>query len=111
MKNPDVRGTCVALIKSRLSGPAGARAPRAAALGWKLAQSDVSLAEMAALCEPLLGAAPAEGHWALTEPLRALMSEYGRVRAAAGPTKRVLGGGRAPRLRSAPDVNGVYRGV
>jgi len=109
MKNPDMRGTCLALIKSRLGGSTGGRAPRAAALGWQLAQSDMSLAEMVALCDAVLEAADPDGRWIVADPLRALLSEYGRVRIAAPQAKRPSAGGRGPRVRSAPDVNGFTR--
>ncbi|MGH7787708.1 MAG: hypothetical protein ACRERC_12620 [Candidatus Binatia bacterium] len=109
MKNPDVRGTCLALIKSRLGGPSGGRAPRAAALGWQLAQGDVSLAEMVALCDAEIDAAGADGRWTVADPLRSLLTEYGCVRAAASPTKRLHAGERPARGRSAPDVNGFNR--
>jgi hypothetical protein len=109
MKNPDVRSTCLALINSRLGGPAAGRAPRAAALGWQLAQGDVSLPEMVALCDAALAAAGSDGRWTVSDPLRILMSEYGCVRAASTPGKRLHAGERPPRGRSAPDVNGFNR--
>ncbi|MDX2169067.1 MAG: hypothetical protein SF182_18510 [Deltaproteobacteria bacterium] len=88
MKNGDVRGACLAIIRNRVGGPAAARAPRPAALGLRLQRGDLPPGELAALCAAVLRTLPrasgaaAERRWEPSAALRALLGEYHRVQAA-----------------------------
>ena len=84
----DVRGACLALIKTRLGGGApGGRQP--AALGWKLTNAELSAAELAALCAAWIADSSAEPHlstprrWRASPVLRAFLAEYRDVRQCA----------------------------
>jgi hypothetical protein len=92
----DVRGTCLALIMSRTSGPLAGRSPRPAALGWKLERGLLPPAELEGLHASIRGAlvgAALPRRWLSSAPLRALLAEYREVRRATG----ARGGQRAAR--------------
>jgi hypothetical protein len=94
---------CVALVRNRTSG--SRRAPRAAALGWKLETGMVSAAEVAALCAAVrreLACAEAPLRWVVPSALRVLLAEYRMVRATfdRGAMAR---GERLPRARRPAD--------
>jgi hypothetical protein len=79
----DVRGTCLALIMSRTSGPMAGRCPRPAALGWKLERGMLPAAELEVLHASIRGAlvgATIPRRWLSSAPLRALLAEYQDVR-------------------------------
>lgn len=83
MKNVDVRGACLAIIRNRVGGATAARAPRPAALGLRLQRGEVPAGELAALCAAMLRTLPADSdHWEPSAMLRALLGEYRRVQAA-----------------------------
>ncbi|MEO8606062.1 MAG: hypothetical protein ABI629_26060 [bacterium] len=99
MKNGDVRGACLALIRHRV-GASLDNPPKPTALGLRLEQDEVSVAELANLCAALVGdlaaSAPSAGCWLASETLQALLGEYRRVQrraalAAARPRPRNSG--------------------
>lgn len=94
MKNSDVRGTCLAIIRNRISGASAARTPRPAALGLRLEHGDLAAEELANLCAGALGATGADAYWHPSETLQALLGEYHRIhppmRAAAAPARPAL---------------------
>ena len=90
MKNGDVRGACLAIIRNRVGGSSLARTPKAAALGLRLEHGEVSAAGLASLCAAIIGElAPntplggAPRRWAASETLQALLGEYRRVQRTA----------------------------
>jgi hypothetical protein len=92
MKNGDVRGACLALIRNRVGGATAARAPRPAALGLRLQRGDLPPAELAALCAAVLRTLPVDAdsaadgrRWEPSPTLRALLGEYRRVQAGGTP--------------------------
>jgi len=95
MKNGDVRGACLALIRNRVGGATSARTPRPAALGMRLERGDVPAGELAALCAAVIGTLPpphgtAAGarRWQPSEALSAMLGEYHRVQTGAERTPR-----------------------
>jgi hypothetical protein len=90
MKN-DVRGTCLALIKSGTAGSRAGARPRPAAVGWKLQSGMVPAAELNALCRSVFGefagVGPGPRRWVASEPLRALLAEYHAVRRGAARSR------------------------
>jgi hypothetical protein len=79
----DVRGTCLALIMNRTSGPMAGRSPRPAALGWKLESGMLPAAELEGLHASIRGVltgATIPRRWLSSAPLRALLAEYREVR-------------------------------
>lgn len=84
MKNGDVRGACLALIKSRLGGAAMRTGTQPAALGWKLENASVSATELATLCAASFTtgeALPGPYCWRPSPALRAFFAEYRKIRA------------------------------
>jgi len=95
MKNGDVRGACIALIRNRVGATGPARPPRPAALGLRLERSDLPPGELAALCAAALGALGSPGvavdpprRWEPSDALRALLGEYRRVRGRGAPVRQ-----------------------
>jgi hypothetical protein len=93
MKNGDVRGACLALIRNRVGASPAARPPRPAALGMRLERGDVPAGELAALCAAVIGTLPPpQGsaadarRWQPSEALRALLGEYQRVQTRTEPS-------------------------
>ena len=79
----DVRGTCLARIMNRTSGPTAGRCPRPAALGWKLERGLLAAGELEMLQASIRGAllgATLPRRWQSSAPLRALLAEYRDVR-------------------------------
>ena len=81
MKHDDIRGACLGLVKSRLHR-ATARPTRAAALGWQLAQSQIALSDLAALCATWIADDKSPPCWRPSRLLRTLFAEYRHVRDA-----------------------------
>jgi hypothetical protein len=108
MKNGDVRGACIALIRHRVGGASLAKPPKPSALGLRLEHGELSAAELASLCAAVLGELVPSGplangarRWAPSEALQALLGEYRRVqrvaaRSATRPRVRVNGYAAAP---------------
>ncbi len=100
----DVRGVCLALIRSGTGGSIAGHRPRPAALGWKLENGMMAAAELDALHASVLGTltvgATVPGRWAASAPLRALLAEYRAVRRGSvrlRHAERAVRGRRFPR--------------
>jgi hypothetical protein len=99
MKNGDVRGACLALIRNRVGGATAARAPRPAALGLRLQRGDLPAGELAALCAAVLRTLPLDADaaadtrsWEPSPTLRALLGEYRLLRANVAPPQPRING-------------------
>jgi hypothetical protein len=83
----DVRSVCLSLVRSGTGVRLAPRSPRPLALGWKIESGMLPPAEVEALFRSVRDALatiePSRRRWVASEPLRALLIEYGAVRRGA----------------------------